>query len=53
MLPTWALGLLESIEICKRPDEKFSQGFTGTHTAAEGRDNKKQVPLLPLGEPVP
>ena len=35
------------IEIDKKSDEKFRQGFIGARAAAaHGSENKKQVPLL-------
>ena len=41
----WVLGL-KSVEIDKRPDEKFRQGFTGAPAVARGSENKQEVPLL-------
>lgn len=37
---------LLSVEINKRPDTKFRQGFIGTSVAAGGSENKLNVPLL-------
>ena len=45
-LLTRVLGLSQSSECCKRPDEKFRQGFIGAAAAAEGSKNKQQITLL-------
>ena len=34
------------MEIEKRPDKRFRQGFTGAPAAAKESENKKQFPLL-------
>jgi len=41
----WVLGLL--IEIGKRPDKKFGQGFIGTPSATGGIENSRFPCLLP------
>ena len=42
------LGLctFQSIEVDKRPDMKFRQGFTEAGAAVQGSKNKKWLPLL-------
>ena len=50
LLLVWVLG---SIEIAKRTDEKFMQGFTGTPAAAGESENKQQMLLDLRGELVP
>ena len=37
---------LQSIEIEKRPDEAFRQGFTGTGALLGGSENKKLMPWV-------
>ena len=46
VLPTRVLGLPQSIEIDQKPDKKFRQGFIGAPVAAEGSENRQQVPSL-------
>ena len=46
MLQTMALGLSQSIEIDERPDQIFKQGSIEVPTAAGGRENKQQIPLI-------
>ena len=46
VIMTSVLGLPQSIEIDRRPDKKFRQGFIGTPAAAAGIENKHHVPLL-------
>ena len=46
MLLTRVPGLPQAIEIAQGPDKKFKQGFIGAPAAAEGSENKQQVPLL-------
>ena len=46
LLLTRVLGLPQSIETDQRPDMKSRQGFWGAPAAAEGSENKLQVPLL-------
>ena len=45
ILMKWGSCLTQSIEIDQKPDKKFGQGFIGSLTAAEGDENKHQVPL--------
>ena len=40
VLPTRVLSLPSPVEVDKRPDEKFRQGFTGPPAAAVGSENK-------------
>ena len=46
LLPTRVLGLPSSIEIGKRPDKKFRQGFTGAPAAAGSRKTSNRCPCL-------
>ena len=46
MLQTMALGLSKSIEIDERPGQIFKQGSVEVPTAAGGRENKQQIPLI-------
>lgn len=49
-LPFWILTKVlespQSIEVDKRPDMKFRQGFTEAGAAVQGSKNKKWLPLL-------
>ena len=40
VLPISILGHPQSIEIDKKPDKKFRQGFIGAPAAAPGSENK-------------
>ena len=50
LIPTEVLGFPQSIEIDKRPDKKFRQGFMEAPAAAGGRRTSNRFPgSLPRG----